>query len=173
MLDAVTDTGPFIHLDEIQHLELLPAVFNTIIVPEQVMRELSNQSARSFIEQNPKFIQVEPVPDEALFAAKNASPGFRLHLADLAIVVLISKYDQAIASTDDLELRKAIECSGRTAIGTVGILFRSYKIGIISKEHLRSLINLIFNDCSLYLSGAFKCRVMDMVNSLDIGNGNR
>ena len=78
MLDAVTDTGPFIHLDEIQHLDLLSAVFNTILVPEQVFRELSNQTALTFIEQHPKTIQVEPVPDDALFAAKDAYPGFRL-----------------------------------------------------------------------------------------------
>jgi hypothetical protein len=87
VLDAITDTGPFIHLDEIKYLELLPVVFKTIIVPEQVTRELSSPSARSFIENNLKSIIVEPVQDEALFTAKNASSGFRLHLADLAIMV--------------------------------------------------------------------------------------
>jgi predicted nucleic acid-binding protein len=162
--EAVTDTGPFIHLDEIQHLELLPAVFKTIIVPEQVIRELTNPSARTFIEQHPKSILIEPVPDETLFATKDAYSGFRLHLADLAILVLINKYDQAIANTDDLELRKAVESSGRTVVGTIGILFRSYKMNIISNEQLRSLIDLIFNDSSLYLNGAFKSRVLDIIS---------
>lgn len=165
MHDAVTDTGPFIHLDEIQQLDLLTAVFNTIRVPEQVIRELSNQTAQIFIEQNLESILVERVPDEALFAAKDAYPGFRLHLADLAIVVLLTKYSQAIACTDDLELRKAIESSGRTVVGTIGILFRSYKMSIITNEQLRSLIDLIFNDSSLYLSSAFKGQVLNMINS--------
>ena len=168
MHDAVTDTGPFIHLDEIQQLDLLTAVFNSVRVPEQVIRELSNQTAQTFIEQNPESIFVERVPDEALFAAKDAYPGFRLHLADLAIVVLLTKYIQTVACTDDLELRKAIESSGRTVVGTIGILFRSYKISFITNEQLRSLIDLIFNDSSLYLSSAFKNRVLNIVNSLHL-----
>lgn len=167
MPDAIADTGPFIHLDEIKHLQLLPAIFNMIHVPAQVIRELANQTAQTFIEQNPESIQIEKVPDESLFTAKDTYPGFRLHLADLAIVILLNKYDRAIACTDDLELRKAIESSGRTVVGTIGILFRSHKMGIISIEQLQSLMDLIFNNSSLYLSSAFKGRVSAIINSLE------
>jgi predicted nucleic acid-binding protein len=165
MPDAVTDTGPFIHLDEIQQLEVLTAVFNTILVPEQVIREISNLTVLSFIEQHPEVVHIEQVQVKDLFTVKDSYHGFRLHPADLAIVVLLCKYDHAVAITDDLELRKAIESSGRTVVGTIGVLFRCFQLGVFDKEQLQNSISNIFNDSSLYLSSAFKKRVLEILNA--------
>lgn len=166
MPEAVVDTGPLIHLDEIDQLLLLLAVFPATHIPEAVVGELTNQKAKAFISLYADRIKTIAVSDQALFSAKDAHAGFRLQLADLAVLALVRQIPDAIASTDDLELRKAIEQSGRTVTGTVGVLFRAYKLQIIGADQLRDAIDRLFDDSSLYLSSAFKTKVLEMIRSL-------
>lgn len=63
MPDAVVDTGPLIHLDEICQLELLLAVFSILHIPEAVIGELANQNAKTFISQYSDKIKTIIVPD--------------------------------------------------------------------------------------------------------------
>ena len=163
MLEAVSDTGPLIHLDEIRQLNLLTDVFAHIYIPEHVVREVSNTAVHAFILQNPDSISIEKVQPQSLFSAKEASAGFRLHLADLAVMVVLYNYNNAIAITDNMELRQRIESSGKTVIGTVGMLFRAYKQGTIDGDVLRNLVDQLFNDSSLYLSSAFKKKILSMI----------
>ena len=107
-----------------------------------------------FIHQNSNIISIEQVPAQSLFSAKETYSGFRLHLADLAVVAILCKKENTIVVTDDMELRKTVESAGRAVIGTVGVLFRAYKQGTIGENKLRNLVDLLFNDSSLYLSSA-------------------
>ncbi len=100
MAEAVSDTGPLIHLDEIRQLNLFTDVFTRIYIPEYVVREISNITVHAFILQNPDSISIAKVPPQSLFSAKEASTGFRLHLADLAVIAVLYNYDNAIAITD-------------------------------------------------------------------------
>jgi predicted nucleic acid-binding protein len=143
MPDAVVDTGPLIHLDEICQLELFLAVFSILHIPEAVIGELANQNAKTFISQYSDKIKTIIVPDQSIFAAKDTHTAFRLQLADLAVLALIQQITDAVAVTDDLALRKAIEASGSTVTGTVGILFRAYNLKIINAEQLRVSVDTL------------------------------
>ena len=79
------------------------------------------------------------------------------------MLALIQQVTGAVAVTDDLALRKAIEASGSMVTGTVGILFRAYKLKIINAKQLRGAIDTLFDDSSLYLSSAFKTRIISMI----------
>jgi predicted nucleic acid-binding protein len=164
--NAVFDTGPLIHLHEINRLELVLTVFNMIHLPEQVQREIHNEAIIQFLHQNTICVSIHSVNEPELFVTKEAYSGFQLHLADLALLSLLPKIKNAVAVTDDLALRKAIESGGITAVGTIGILLNAYKRGVIDKPQLIKLLDLSFNDSSLYLSSAFKARVVNIVDTL-------
>lgn len=166
MHNAVIDTGPLIHLHEINRLEFVKAVFNMIHLPEQVKREIHNEAIIQFLHQNTICVSIHSVNEPELFVTKEAYSGFQLHLADLALLSLLPKIQNAVAVTDDLALRKAVESGGITAVGTIGILLNAYKRGVIDKPQLIKLLDLCFNDSSLYLSSAFKARVINIVNTL-------
>ncbi|MDD2367645.1 MAG: hypothetical protein PHN84_15965 [Desulfuromonadaceae bacterium] len=120
MHDAVFDTGPLIHLHEIDQLKIITSVFASIQIPEQVVREITNPPILSFIQLHSENINIHPISEPDLFATKDAFSNFRLHLADLAVLMLLKIHIEAVAVTDDLALRKAIESSGRTVVGTIG-----------------------------------------------------
>jgi predicted nucleic acid-binding protein len=166
MLNAVVDTGPLIHLHEIDRLAIITAVFSKLHLPEYVEREIHNEPILQFIYQNTAQIIVHPIPEPELFSTKDAFSAYQLHLADLAVLTLLTKFDGALAATDDLALRRAIESNGRTVVGSIGILFRAYKQGVIDKPQLADLIDKIFNDSTLYLNIAFRARVQTIIESL-------
>ena len=149
MHHAVFDTGPLIHLHEINRLELVITVFIMLHLPAQVKREIRNEAIIKFLQQNTTCISVHSVNEPELFAMKEAYSRFQLNLADLAVLSLLPKIKDAVAVTDDLALRRAIESGGRTAVGTIGILFNGYKRGVIDKPQLVKLLDLTFNDSSL------------------------
>lgn len=166
MHNAVFDTGPLIHLHEIDRLELVITVFNKLHLPEQVKREIHNEAIIQFMQQNSTCVSIHSVNEPELFATKEAYSGFQLHLADLAVLSLLPKIMNAVAVTDDLSLRRAVESCGKTAVGTIGILLNGYKQGVIDKSQLIKLIDLTFTDSSLYLNSAFKTRVLSIVETL-------
>jgi len=166
MHEAVFDTGPLIHLHEIEQLIIIPAIFISIQIPEQVVREITNAPILSFIQQHSTKIAIQQISEPELFVTKDAFSNFRLHLADLAVLSLLQINIEAVAVTDDLALRKAVESSGRTVVGTIGLLFRAKTLQLIDTIQLRHLINQVFDDSTLYLSSAFKSRVLVMVDYL-------
>jgi len=164
--DAVVDTGPLIHLHEVDSLELITAVFSNLHLPEYVFTEIHNDLIRQFIRRYTDQITIHRVLEPELFTTKDSYSAFQLHLADLAVLNLLIKIADAFAVTDDLSLRRAIESKGRIVVGTIGILFRAYKLELINNPQLTMLINRIFNDSTLYLNRAFKARVLEMIDSL-------
>lgn len=68
---------------------------------------------------------------------------------------------------DDLKLRKAIESLGRGVIGSVGILIRGYREKMLTNEELRKSVYMLFNDSNLYLSSAFRKKVLKLVEELE------
>ena len=59
MAEAVSDTGPLIHLDEIRQLDLLLTdTFTRIYIPKHVIREISNATVHAFIHKNPEIISI-------------------------------------------------------------------------------------------------------------------
>ena len=167
MHDAVFDTGPLIHLHEIDQLKIITSVFTSIQIPDQVVREITNPPILSFIQQYSESINIHPISEPDLFATKDAFSTFRLHLADLAVLMLLKIHIEAVAVTDDLALRKAVESSGRTVVGTIGLLFRAKSLRLIDKFQLSQLVNQVFDDSTLYLNSAFKSRVLMMVDSIE------
>jgi len=149
MHEAVFDTGPLIHLYEIEQLVIIPAIFKSIQIPEQVFREITNTPILSFIQYHSTKITILPISEPELFVTKDVFSNFRLHLADLAVLALLTITIEAIAVTDDLSLRKAVESSGRTVVGTIGLLFRAKALQLIDTIQLRHLINQVFDDSTL------------------------
>mgnify|MGYP001582422308 CR=1 FL=1 len=69
------------------------------------------------------------VADSDMDAKPAAFAPFKLHRADASVIVLAERLKPSAVLTDDLNLRKALESLGITAVGSVGILIRCFKLG--------------------------------------------
>jgi predicted nucleic acid-binding protein len=164
---AITDTGPPLHLNQIGYIRLL-GIFETIVLTGQVREELQEFSTwYSFKQEEAIRSQEETVNDDEITNEKNRWKDHRLQMADLSVLFLVHRIVNALTLTDDLELRRAIESLGRVVVGSVGVLIRGYKMQRLNRDELHNCVDLIFNDSSLYLSRAFRVRVLKLIEELE------
>lgn len=164
---AITDTGPPVHLCQISQCQLL-GMFKSISLSEQVKKELELYGSWEELNKNKSIhINKESVSEDEIENEQLKWEKFCLQRADLSVLVIVHRLGDALALTDDLELRKAIESLDRTVVGSVGVLIRGYRTGKLKKDELCKCVDMLFNDSSLYLSSAFRARVLSMIENIE------
>jgi predicted nucleic acid-binding protein len=163
---VVSNTGPMRHLFEIGQVQTL-TLFSDIYFPKQVKDELLAQGVWGSLESTiGGHLHVENVADSDVDAKLATFAPFKLHCADASVIFLAERLKPSAVLTDDLNLRKALESVGMTAVGSVGILIRCFKLGCFGKAELEMMLDKLFTGSTLYLSKAFKVRVKAMIDGL-------
>ncbi|BDC51414.1 hypothetical protein F183_A37300 [Bryobacterales bacterium F-183] len=130
MLVVVADTSPIRYLVEIGHIELLPALFHTVSIPEEVVSELCGSGApvavRNWINAPPPWLTMHdsiPLHDpalEALDLGERAAISLGIQLN--ADIILIDERKGSIVAAD----------KGFETTGTIGVLHRAAINGLVS-----------------------------------------
>lgn len=158
MARAIADTGPILHLAEIDQLLAL-RIFEQLLIPDLVQDELlayginlvkNLPSARE-----PK-IEVTTTKPHRLAARLRETKGTRLHRADAAVLILAEETGIEPILTDDLDLRRVLEAQGRLVVGTVGVLTRAYADGLLTRPELDMAIENLFQRSTLFISSSFR-----------------
>lgn len=123
MLVVVADTSPLNYLVLIDAAEILPRLFDRILIPQQVLDELRHldapQAVHAWVESRPEWLQVNTVDagkkpndlDEAIALAQSQS-------ADLIIM-------------DDRPAVAVARSLGLQVVGTIGVLDLAAGQGLI------------------------------------------
>ena len=126
-LVTVADTGPICYLVLIGEVELLPTLFGRIYIPNVVADELDAIRApgqvRDWIAERPSWLSVDPT------VWSNRNP--RLDAGEEAAIELAGKIGASILLIDDRAGARAAMSAGLEAFGTLGILDRASKRGLI------------------------------------------
>jgi len=130
MIVVVADTSPLNYLIQIECQELLPAMFERILVPAAVVNELDHPGApavvRAFLRQMPQWIAVRQVrltPDPTL---ASLDPGERE-----AIQLAREEHADLLLMDEKMGMRLARR-QGLAVIGTLGILVRAAQYGLVN-----------------------------------------
>lgn len=166
MDEAISDTGPILHLFEIDKLFSLN-IFNRLYIPTLVASELEQFELvpNNFnISTNISIVSVNQQQREDVLQRITSPP---IHSADAEVFVLAqdSSFPKLVL-TDDMALRRHFEQYGVIVVGSVGILVRSYHKGLISYTSLSHAINALFNESTLHASPAFRVYVRNLIDSL-------
>lgn len=164
---GVSDTGPILHLAEIDRVDCLSCA-EVIFITSQVRAELRQHVVCDTVfESSHDLIQIERVALAEIGKQRVQLQGFRLHTADLSVAALAERLKPDVVLTDDLQLRKALETQGHTVVGSVGVMVRAFTRGIINKSELQTSIDESFDGSSLYTSRAFREHVHNILDSID------
>jgi predicted nucleic acid-binding protein len=129
MLLVVADTGPLRYLTEIGQIEILPRLFEKILVPDAVYQELQHRSTpavvREWAQEPPEWLSVRVAPpndDPALFVLDDGErAALTLGKSVLADLILIDDQKGAAAA-----LKRGFEVTG-----TLGLLVRAAQQGML------------------------------------------
>ena len=166
MPEAVANTGPILHLQEIGRLNALTAVV-PLLLPDLVAEELDLRGAgiarlrEAGIPFTVSTVET-PVWRDVL---RNVAPHIQPADAQVFALVRASRY-QALALTDDLALRRLLENHQAAVTGTVGLLIRSYSQHTLSRDELETALDELFRLSSLHLSRAFRTYLGKLLEDL-------
>jgi len=152
---VVSNAGPLIHLAKANVLYILKALYQTIIIPQEVRVETVNRGKE---EGAPDALQIEKAIQEGWIktqkvkinkefqkAAKTAG----LQKAEAA-VIQYAYQNQATALLDDEPARAFAKTLGITIRGTLGILIEATKREIITRQKAQQTLDKLSE--TMYLS---------------------
>ena len=169
MTSAVSDSGPLTHLWQIGQWQTF-LTFDTILVPAQVAAEVERHvSLVQMADFAGRAVSIEIVSVQEIAVARQSAPiDLALHEADLATLALARREMPDFVLTDDLATRQAVEAQGQTPMGSVGILLRAYKAGVLDAAALDQAIDGLFVHSTFYLSPNFKAYARRLIATLTV-----
>jgi len=145
---AVFDTGPIIHLEEIDGLFLL-ALFKEIGITSMVVEELNNSKK---ILNKYKNIKVEKLDSKHRSFSEYLIAKFNLDLGEATSIALCKQEKIKLFFTDDLEARDTADFLGFEAHGTLAIVLRAFREQLLSKKQATEIMHTLSNKSSLFLT---------------------
>ena len=147
MTIAVSNSGPLIHLGQINRLDLLFLLFEKVIIPKSVYIEAvesglqqGHHDARHIQKEIEKGrIEVKKVPKERLEEIQNEN----LHKGELEVIALALGTENEVVLLDDEEARIFASTFNLKIRGTLGIIIDNVHLGTITKRKGRELIKAL------------------------------
>jgi predicted nucleic acid-binding protein len=125
---VIADASPFVHLDRIRRLDLLPAIFGRVAVPAIIASEVS-KGGRNYPGIDLRTLAwVTVLPDRS---DPDIAADPDLHVGEIAALSLARATPHHLLVIDDLSGRTAAQRLGLRFIGTAGAIIRARKAGII------------------------------------------
>lgn len=154
MIVAIADTGPIIHLDEIDALQLL-SVVDTLLIPQTVYEELNVGTVPPTLND----IEYQLVEADANRLTVDLDPGETAALS-------VASEQSAVLLTDDLAARDAAESLEVEVHGSIGVIVLAYTRDEITKLKAGDLIRALQTETSLFITDAVVERGISLLNQI-------
>ena len=118
--DAVTNSTCLIGLERIGRLDLLPRVFSKVYTPPMVVREIG-----TFV----SWLKVKPVQNASVVATLKT----QMDAGEAEAIALAMELGDVLLILDDKKARRVAQQIDLKVIGTVGMLLRGKRQGVITE----------------------------------------
>ncbi|MDZ4289719.1 MAG: DUF3368 domain-containing protein [Prosthecobacter sp.] len=129
----ISDTSPLSALAEIGELEILPALYGKIVIPETVRRECSHPHAPPalavWLAKTGSKVVIVPDPVPLTTEASDLDPG-----EAAAISLAWLHREDSLLIVDDKDGRKLCKALGLAMTGTAGLLLAAARRGLVNFE---------------------------------------
>ena len=162
---VVSDTTPIISLLKIDKLSLLPEMFEEILVPEAVYKELTANSAfeeEAKIISHSSFIKIREVSNMDNVQILQRATG--LDKGESEAIILADEVDADLLLMDENQGRNVAKRMGINITGTIGILINAYQSGLLNRESVLSCIGDLKNS-RRFISDALYDELLQIIDA--------
>jgi predicted nucleic acid-binding protein len=142
---AAFDTGPILHLGQVECLKALETI-QKILVPDEVIRELRRNPAL------PPNCSVVTLSGKSKDLARIISDRYGVGPGESAAIAVARQEGLRLLFTDDLEARAVAKELGLEPHGTLALVTRAFREGILTRGQAFNCIELLHARSSLYLT---------------------
>ncbi len=150
---VISDTSPIRYLCLIGRIDLLPAIFESVVVPNAVAAELSRtatpQAACDFIGNPPDWLHIR-TPSHPIVATGDFGDG------ELQAIALALELHADYLIIDDWGARTIAEQQQITVIGTLGVLKIAARRRLVELKQAIDDLQL----CGFYISDKLKAEIL-------------
>ena len=123
---VVSDSGPLNYLIWINALDILPQLYETVVIPEAVQRELSHPKAPSRVRQ-----WAASLPDWVSVQSPKVLLALSVDIGEQEAISLAVEIGADLILLDDRNGREAAEAQELSVTGTLGVLRQAARKGLI------------------------------------------
>ena len=157
---VVSNTGPLIHLVEIDFVKALD-VFQEVYVAQEVINELKRNKVKEYIFREIRLINLKPKFKDVAEILVNK---FSIDLGEAQSIALALQERIDYFLTDDLDARTVANVHSIEAHGTVGIILRAFREKIINKETAINKVNELYISSSLFITKDLVEQIIKAIN---------
>ena len=133
MLRVIVNSTPLLTLGKIGKLEILREMYQEIIIPQAVYKEVTEKedtASKAILSACHDWIKVQTIKNEDEYAMYRA----KLHAGEVEVMILAQQVPRAdLVIIDDMAARKTAEFLKLPLSGTIGVLIKAKQKGIISE----------------------------------------
>jgi predicted nucleic acid-binding protein len=150
---AVADTGPLIHLAEIDSLDLLTAI-DDLLIPDTVYEELEEGGIPTKLSDLgwERIEVVDPIDSSA-----------ELDAGERAALAVALERDDTVFLTDDLAAREFAQDQNIEVHGSIGVIALAYHRDIVPSSEAASLMRSLQTEASLFITDAIVERGIELL----------
>ena len=161
---VVSNTGPLIHLAQIDKLEIL-RLFHEILVSEEVYLEAIKEGKSGGEKiKNVNNVIVKKLNENGKDLAKRLQVRYRLDLGEATSLAIARQEGVRLFVTDDLEAREVGKFLGFEVHGTLGIILRAFRENMLSKENVIEVLRDLKSKSTIYITEDLIAYIIDEVN---------
>ncbi len=162
---VISDTTPIISLLKINRLDLLESIFGLVQIPRGVFTELTGNPKfqdEAEVVNRSDFIQVIEDIDDDYVSLLRRSTG--LDLGESEAIYLSDRGKADLLLMDEIRGREVAMRMGIKIMGTLGVLGLAYEDKLISKEEIKTAIEIL-RDAGRHISERLYKQLLDMIES--------
>ena len=159
---VVVDAGPIIHLDELEALAALGG-FDEILLTRTVRVEILRHCKPDLSSLPIQYVE-DPKSNKIVEAL---SKTFLLHAGERAALSLSTQLPGALFATDDMAARLAGEQLGLKVHGSLGLLIRSVRLGLLSRDRVLQTLESVPFRSTLHIKSSLLSVVIERVKDFD------
>ncbi len=139
-MSVVTNATPLIYLAKIGKLLLLKEIYGSVIIPEEVKKEVVDKGKE--LGEPDAFIIEQAIKEGWLKVekAKNLSLPMKLHAGEEAVIAIAKERKIKEVIIDEIAARTAAKILGLTPKGTIYVLLKALAIKEITLEEFIDLL---------------------------------
>lgn len=133
---VVSDADVLIHLSKLEKLSLLKSLYNEVAIPEYIKSEILIKGNAELQKAFNSFFKVLATPKDK---ADDIAKRHNIHVGEAHVKVLGEKLNATLFLSNERKVRKAAKEEGFAVSGTIDIILKAVKVGLIEKSEAKSL----------------------------------